>query len=645
MTPDNLPSLRDLDEDAALRTILAGTAEATGEQFFAALVKNLCHALHTHGAWVTEYLAEERRLRALAFWLDGRLVDDYEYEIKGTPCEPVIDGTRLVHIPENVVELFPQDPDLPAMGAVSYMGVPLLDLDDKILGHLAVLDTRPMREEPRSLALFQIFAARAAAELQRLRAEADVKNREEKLGRLVDSAMDAIIEIDRDFNIILMNPAAEKILGEVADQIIGQGFTRFLTLDDRKKLEDLIAQLDALPKDRQYLWIPGGLKARKSDGEEFSAEATLSRFEHQKETFYTLILRNVNERLEAEKKIRALKFEAEYLKEELKLLQNVDEIIGNSTALKQVLQEVGQVAETDANVLILGESGTGKELIAHAIHNNSRRQDKPLIKVNCAAIPANLMESEFFGHEKGAFSGANKKRDGRFFLADGGTIFLDEIGELPYDLQVKLLRVLQEGEFEPVGCSQTIHVDVRVLAATNRDLDKAVHNETFRVDLYYRLNVFPIEVPPLRNRGDDIILLASYFANKFARRMGRAIDPLTEENINCLKAYDWPGNIRELQNVIERAAITSQNGRLNLGWALPETAEKPVAESGEPAENSSKKIHTAQEMLNLERENLIKALKTTGWRVAGNNGAASLLGMPPSTMSSRMKALGIKRQQ
>jgi len=645
MTPDNLPSLRDLDEDAALRTILAGTAEATGEQFFAALVKNLCHALHTHGAWVTEYLAEERRLRALAFWLDGRLVDDYEYEIKGTPCEPVIDGTRLVHIPENVVELFPQDPDLPAMGAVSYMGVPLLDLDDKILGHLAVLDTRPMREEPRSLALFQIFAARAAAELQRLRAEADVKNREEKLGRLVDSAMDAIIEIDRDFNIILMNPAAEKILGEVADQIIGQGFTRFLTLDDRKKLEDLIAQLDALPKDRQYLWIPGGLKARKSDGEEFSAEATLSRFEHQKETFYTLILRNVNERLEAEKKIRALKFEAEYLKEELKLLQNVDEIIGNSTALKQVLQEVGQVAETDANVLILGESGTGKELIAHAIHNNSRRQDKPLIKVNCAAIPANLMESEFFGHEKGAFSGANKKRDGRFFLADGGTIFLDEIGELPYDLQVKLLRVLQEGEFEPVGSSQTIHVDVRVLAATNRDLDKAVHNETFRVDLYYRLNVFPIEVPPLRNRGDDIILLASYFANKFARRMGRAIDPLTEENINCLKAYDWPGNIRELQNVIERAAITSQNGRLNLGWALPETAEKPVAESGEPAENSSKKIHTAQEMLNLERENLIKALKTTGWRVAGNNGAASLLGMPPSTLSSRMKALGIKRQQ
>jgi PAS domain S-box-containing protein len=643
MAKENQPSLPDLKEDAALRIILEGTATATGEQFFVALVRNLCRALNTHGAWVTEYLEEERRLRALAFWLDGRLVDGYEYEISGTPCEPVIDGTRLVHIPENVIKLFPQDPDLPAMGAVSYMGVPLLDLDNKILGHLAVLDTRPMLEEPRSLALFKIFAARAAAELQRLRAEADVRNREEKLSRLVNSAMDAIIEIDRDFNVILMNPAAEKILGAVADQIIGQVFTNFIALNDREKLENLIEQLDSLPKGRQYLWIPGGLKARRSDGEEFSAEATLSRFELHKETFYTLILRNVNERLEAEKKIRALKFEAEYLKEELKSLHNFEEIIGNSTALKQVLQQVEQVADTDASVLILGESGTGKELIAHAIHNNSQRHAKPLITVNCAAIPANLMESEFFGHEKGAFSGATKKRDGRFALADGGTIFLDEVGELPYDLQVKLLRVLQEGEFEPVGSSQTINVNVRVLAATNRDLDKSVHNGSFRVDLYYRLNVFPIEVPPLRDRGDDIILLAFYFANKFARRMGRSIEPLSAENINCLKAYNWPGNIRELQNVIERAAITNQNGRLNLDWALPQTTQKPEAESNDPAEKGSKKIRTAKEMLNLERENLIFALKTSGWRVAGSNGAASLLGVPPSTLSSRMKALGIQR--
>jgi len=495
------------------------------------------------------------------------------------------------------------------------------------------------------LALFQIFAARAAAELQRLRAEADVRDREEKLGRLVDSAMDAIIEIDRNDTIILMNPAAEKILGDSADHLIGRVFTGFLARQDRNKLKNLTAQLDSFPAGRQFIWIPDGLKARKSDGQEFSAEATLSRFELQKETFYTLILRDVNERLDAEKKIRALTYEAEYLKDELKSLHNFDEIVGNSSALKQVLQAVTQVADTDAGVLILGESGTGKELIARAIHNNSRRQDKPLIKVNCAAIPANLMESEFFGHEKGAFSGATQKRVGRFALADGGTIFLDEIGELPYDLQVKLLRVLQEGEFEPVGSSQTIKADVRVLAATNRDLDTAVDQGRFRVDLYYRLNVFPIEVPPLRTRGDDVVLLATYFANKFARRMGRAIEPLGEENIKRLKTYGWPGNIRELQNVIERAVITSQSGRLNLNWALPDTAAKPQAEYDDPAENGSKKIRTAKEMLNLERNNLVMALKASGWRVAGDHGAAHLLGLPPSTLSSRMKALGIKRPQ
>jgi len=643
MSPEEQSPLQDLDVNAALRTIVEGTATETGQQFFKALVKNLCLALNTHGAWVTEYLAEARRLRALAFWLDGRLVDDYEYSLAGTPCEPVIDGTHLVHIPENVVRLFPQDPDLPAMGAVSYMGVPLLDIDDKILGHLAVLDTRPMPEEPRSLALFKIFAARAAAELQRLRAENDVIEREEKLSRLVDSAMDAIIEIDRNFNVILMNPAAEKILGAAADRIIGHEFTRFLDRKDREKLKHLIEQLDTLPAGRQYLWIAGGLKVIDAGGAEFSAEATLSRFDMQKEIYYTLILRNVDERLAAEKKIRSLKFEAEYLKEELKSLYNFDEIIGDSPALKRVLLEVEQVADTDATVLILGESGTGKELVAHAIHNRSRRNAKPLIKVNCAAIPANLMESEFLGHEKGAFSGATQKRIGRFALADGGTIFLDEVGELPYDLQVKLLRVLAEGEFEPVGTSQTAKVDVRILAATNRDLDQAIQNKTFRVDLYYRLNVFPIELPPLRNRGDDIILLAAYFVDKIARRMGRSMEPLSAENIRCLKAYDWPGNIRELQNVIERAAITHQYGRLNLAWALSETTARPSPESADPAGEGLDKVRTAGEMLQLERENLTLALQASGWRVAGKKGAASLLGIPPSTLSSRMKALGIKR--
>ena len=643
MATNNHPPLRDLDEDAALRSILEGTATETGKNFFAALVKNLSRALNTHGAWVTEYFEASRRLKAIAFWLDGQWVADYEYKIDGTPCAPVIEGTRLVHIPDNVVELFPKDPDLQPMAAVSYMGVPLLDVDGRILGHLAVMDTRPMPEEPRLIALFKIFAARAAAELQRLQAESKALERKEKLERLVSSAMDAIMELDQSLKVVLMNPAAEKVFRCPADKVVGKEFSLFLAIEDRGKLNGLIKELDEYPEGQRHLWIPGGLNVRCTGTEVFPAEATLSRFEMQGKTFYTLILRNVNDRLKAEQKIRHLKFEAEYLKEELKALHNFDEIIGNSSALKQVLKEVEQVAGTDATALIQGESGTGKELIAHAIHNNSRRHKNPLIKVNCAAIPANLMESEFFGHEKGAFSGATQKRDGRFTLADGGTMFLDEIGELPYNLQVKLLRVLQEGEFEPVGSSRTQKVDVRVLAATNRDLDRAVHNKTFRVDLYYRLNVFPIEVPPLRDRGDDILLLASYFANKFARNMGRSFEPLTEENINRLKRYNWPGNIRELKNVIERAAITHQNGRLNLDRMLPETALKTEAENDGPAENGFQKIRTAEDMLILERQNLILALESTNWRVAGKNGAANLLHLPPSTLSSRMKALGIRR--
>jgi transcriptional regulator with GAF, ATPase, and Fis domain len=308
------------------------------------------------------------------------------------------------------------------------------------------------------------------------------------------------------------------------------------------------------------------------------------------------------------------------------------------------LRDISEVAGTDASVLILGETGTGKELIARAIHRNSRRGEKPLIKVNCAAIPGSLIESELFGHEQGAFTGATKKREGRFALADGGTIFLDEIGELPVELQVKLLRVLQEGEFEPVGSSRTQKVDARVIAATNRDLKQATQEGKFREDLYYRLNVFPIELPPLRERGDDIGLLAENFARRFANRMGRAIESLSEDCIRRLKSYGWPGNVRELQNVIERAVITSRDGRLNLDRALPESGKVAASETVSP-EDTVRRVRTAKELEALERTNLIAALETTGWRVAGENGAAQLLGMKPTTLSSRMKALGIERRR
>jgi PAS domain S-box-containing protein len=640
----NALPFHDLDVDASLRMIVEGTATETGERFFAALVENLARALNTHGAWVTEYNEEERRLRALAFWMGGQWIQGWEMVVDGTPCEQVVEQRCLIHIPDNLLDIYGNDPDVRAVGAASYMGMPLLDLDGKVLGHLAVLDLRPMPKEPRAEALFQIFAARAAAELRRLRAEAAVREREEKLGRLVNSAMDAIIELDRNLSVTRVNAAAEKVFSCSSQEIVGQLFTRFLSSDSRERLANLIIDLDLRPEGERYSWIPGGLHAQSTSGEVFPAEATLSRFDMGREPFYTLILRNVNARLQAQQKIRSLTVEAEYLREEIKELQNFDEIVGRSGPLARVLRDVEEVAATGATVLIFGETGTGKELIARAIHKNSRRREKPLIKVNCATIPATLIESELFGHEQGAFTGATKKREGRFALADGGTIFLDEIGELPVDLQAKLLRVLQEGEFEPVGSSRTQKVDTRVIAATNRDLKQATREGKFREDLYYRLNVFPIELPPLRERGDDIGLLAASFAKKFAQRMGRSIGSLSEDCIRRLKAYSWPGNVRELQNVIERAVITARDGRLNLDRALPEIAGEMIAAVALAAE-APKRVRTVKELEELERANLLAALEATGWRVAGEHGAAQLLDMKPTTLSSRMKALGIERRR
>ena len=638
--------LAGLDEGVALRRILEGTANETGERFFGALVENLAKALSTHGAWVTEYIQDCRRLRALAFWMDGQWVKDYEVDIAGTPCEQVIETADLVHFPDNLLELYPEDADIKTFGAVSYLGMPLKDADGRILGHLAVIDRRPMPEEPRVLALFNIFAARATVELRRLRAEKQAREREEKLRRLFDSAMDAVIEFDQNLKVTRMNPAAEQAFTCAANEVIGEDFSKFLSAESWKKLGALIEKLDARAPERRSLWIPGGLQALPARGTEFPAEATLSCFEIERQSFYSLILRNINERLEADRKIHSLAAEAAYLREEIKKRCGFDDILGQSKALKHVMDDVEQVAVTDTTVLILGETGTGKELVARAIHGTSRRCDRPLITINCAAIPAALMESEFFGHEKGAFTGATQKRDGRFELADHGTIFLDEIGDLSLDLQAKLLRVLQEGEFTPVGSSQTRKVDVRVIAATNRDLAQSVRDGQFREDLYYRLNVFPIPIPPLRERGDDVVLLASAFAAKFAQRLGRTIEPLSDDCRSRLKAYAWPGNVRELQSVMERAVITSRDGRLNLERALPAILGEPTRKTS-PAEETldpvSNRILQLRELQQLERKNILRALESTAWRVAGKDGAAELLGMNPSTLNSRIKALRIER--
>jgi formate hydrogenlyase transcriptional activator len=319
-----------------------------------------------------------------------------------------------------------------------------------------------------------------------------------------------------------------------------------------------------------------------------------------------------------------------YLEEEIRTEYTFEEIVGESPALKRVLSQVETVAPTDSSVLILGETGTGKEVIARAIHNLSPRRERTFVKINCAAIPAGLLESELFGHEKGAFTGAIAQNTGRFELAHRGTLFLDEVGDIPLELQPKLLRVLQEKEFERLGSTRTLHVDVRVVAASNRDLTQMVEDRLFRSDLYYRLNVFPIVVPPLRERAEDIPLLVRYFAQKHARRMDRRIETIPAEEMEALTRYPWPGNVRELENLIERAVILSRGPTLHV--PLPE-----VRASGETPASSPVTLEAA------EREHILRALNDTNWVIAGPGGAAARLGMKRTTLQSRMAKLGVSR--
>ncbi len=326
-----------------------------------------------------------------------------------------------------------------------------------------------------------------------------------------------------------------------------------------------------------------------------------------------------------------LKVENIYLREEIKTKYNFDQIIGQSDALKYLLFKAEQVAPTDATVLLLGETGTGKELIARAIHNMSPRKDRPMVKVNCAALPANLIESELFGREKGAFTGAQARQVGRFEVADRGTLFLDEIGELPQELQVKLLRVLQDGEFERLGSPRTIKVDVRIIAATNCDLEKKIQHGLFREDLYYRLQVFPITLPPLRERKGDIPLLVQWFVKKFALKMGRTIESVPTEAMAALESYPWPGNVRELENVIERAVINTTGRSL----CLMDPLKIPKAQSPDaPCRKSLEEVET---------DCIYQALDECRWQIEGTDGAASVLGLNPSTLRGRMRKLGIQR--
>jgi len=345
------------------------------------------------------------------------------------------------------------------------------------------------------------------------------------------------------------------------------------------------------------------------------------------------------ENLFAYERIEELKEQLErekvYLTEEIKTTHNFEEFVGQSKPVQAMLKDVEQVAPTDATVLVQGESGTGKELIARAIHNLSQRSDRPLVKVDCATLPASLIESELFGHEKGSFTGASDRRIGKFELADQGTIFLDEVGELPQELQVKLLRVLQERQFERLGSNKVIKIDVRVIAATNRDLQIESMSGNFRQDLFYRLNVFPIEIPPLRKRKEDIPLLANHFLRKMAKKMGKNIDGISNLSMEHLMEYEWPGNVRELEHVIERAVILESNSTLHIP-ALD------VSGAGEQEKlTDTRPLKTLDES---QRDHILKALRSSGGRIRGEGGAAELLDIKPTTLESRMKRLGIKKE-
>lgn len=341
---------------------------------------------------------------------------------------------------------------------------------------------------------------------------------------------------------------------------------------------------------------------------------------------------------EIDKLKKELEAENEYLRHELQEITSIGGIVGKSKLLQKVMNQIDMVAPTNASVLIHGESGTGKELVARELHYKSVRKDKPMIKVNCASFPKELFASEFFGHAKGAFTGAHSAREGRFGAANGATIFLDEVGEIPLELQSKLLRVIQEGEYERVGEDKTRKVDIRIIAATNRDLEKEVKAGRFREDLFFRLNVFPITVPPLRERKEDIAILAEHFLTKILQEMNKPKLRITNRDMEHLKQHDWPGNIRELQNIIERAVISSKSDKLMLNMCATKTSDE---EQEMPCD--TEKVYTESEMNTFQKKNTLAALKKCNWKIYGEDGAANLLGIRPTTLSTRIKKMNLKQ--
>jgi len=475
---------------------------------------------------------------------------------------------------------------------------------------------------------------------------------EQRYRELYRAAPAMLHTVDAAGRIIHVSDRWLKKLGYRREEVLGKLITDFMGAEFQAtlgggRLVDVIAHGELENEPRTYVTKSGEIV-------EVQLSATADRDQTGTVVALMVASKDVTERNRQERQLRAafeenarlreeLERERDYLREEVQVSMNFGRIIGESPALKKMLARLEAVAQTSASVLIQGESGVGKELVAHVIHARSPRSQGPLVKVNCASIPHELFESEFFGHVKGAFTGAHRDRVGRFQLADGGTIFLDEVGEIPLDLQSKLLRVLQESEYERVGDDRTHSVNVRVVAATNRDLEQAVAEGKFREDLYYRLSVFPIDVPPLRERGDDVVQIASHFLERTCQEFGHRPLTLSRQQAALLKRYDWPGNIRELKNVIERAVILSRGKVLRLDLAMSDILAAPVVPDELTQETPGTTLLTDAALRELERKNTELALSMADWRVSGPNGAAKLLGVKATTLADRMRKFKIAK--
>jgi formate hydrogenlyase transcriptional activator len=464
----------------------------------------------------------------------------------------------------------------------------------------------------------------------RKQTEQALRRSEERLRSLFEFSPDAIVVTTSEGKITEINAQLERLFGYARSELIGQSIELLIPQRFRAMHPKHRANYAGQPRVR-YMGAGLELYGRRKDGREFPVDIMLGPMEGTEGSIVLGVIRDLSQKKKDEEALRRSEQQKAYLEEELEINNQFEEIVGENSGLKRVLKQVEDVAATDATVLILGETGTGKELIARAIHRLSPRRDRPFIKLNCSAIPLGLLESELFGHEKGAFTGAITQKIGRLELAHQGTFFLDEVGDLPPELQPKILRALQEKEFERLGGTRTIPVNVRLVAATNRDLAKMVTAGQFRGDLYYRLRVFPVTVPPLRERRDDIPVLVRYFLNRHSKRMGRRIETIPPETMETLINWHWPGNVRELENFIERSVILSPGPVLRAPLAELVTLD-------ESADRTDSNLEAA------EREHILRVLRECKGMIGGANGAAERLGLKRTTLNSKLRKLGIKRR-